>query len=178
MDRASSNPPKTILTEFFVLCQRDDFAKTLLYMDVPRYYTWRNKSWSRRKQGKDVTGFPGVKEAHILGRVYTVNPRQGECFYLRLLLHNIRGPQSFAHLRTVEGNLCSSFREACLRLGLLEDDNQYHLAMQEAAVSNSATSLCSLFAVILAWCEPSNPLDIYEHHKESMAEDFLHQQRT
>ena len=125
-----------------------------------------------------MTGFPGVKEAHILGRVYTVNPRQGECFYLRLLLHNIKGLQSFAHLRTVEGNLCSSFREACLRLGLLEDDNQYHLAMQEAAVSNSAASLCSLFAVILVWCESSNPLDIYEHHKESMAEDFLHQQHT
>ena len=178
MDRASADPPKTTLTEFFVLCQRDDFARTLLYVDVPKYYTWRSKSWNRRKQGKDVNGFPGVKEAHILGRVYTVNPRQGECFYLRLLLHNIRGPQSFAHLRTVEGNLCGSFREACLRLGLLEDDNQYHLAMQEAAVSNSASSLRSLFAVILTWCEPGNPLDIYEHHKESMAEDFLHQQRT
>ena len=78
----------------------------------------------------------------------------------------------------MEGNLCSSFREACFRLGLLEDDNQYHLAMQEASVSNSAASLRSLFAVILTWCEPSNPLDIYEQHKESMAEDFLHQQRT
>ena len=45
-------------------------------------------------------------------------------------------------------------------------------------MSNSAASLCSLFAVILTWCEPSNPLDIYEQHKESMSEDFLHQQRT
>ena len=170
MDQASADPPKTTLTEFFVLCQRDDFAKILLYMDVPKYYTWRSKSWNRRKQGKDVNSFPGVKEAHILGRVYTVNPRQGECFYLRLLLHNIRGPQSFAHLRIVEGNLCGSFHEACLRLGLLEDDNQYHLALQEAAFSNSASSLRSLFAVILTWYEPSNPLDIYEHHKESMAE--------
>ena len=78
----------------------------------------------------------------------------------------------------MEGVLCISFSEACFRLGLLEDDNQYHLAMQEASVSNSAASLRSLFAVILTWCEPSNPLDIYEHHKESMAEDYLHQQRT
>ena len=31
MDRASGDPPKTTLTEFFVLCQRNDFAKTLLY---------------------------------------------------------------------------------------------------------------------------------------------------
>ena len=125
-----------------------------------------------------VTDFPGMKQAHILGRVYTVNPCQGECFYLRLLLHTNKRPQSFAHLRTVEGNLYSSFREACLRLGLLEDKNQYQPAMQEAAVSNSAASLLSLFAVILTWCEPSNPLDICDHHKKSMAEDFLHQQRT
>ena len=50
--------------------------------------------------------------------------------------------------------------------------------MEEASVSNSAASLRSLLAVILTWCEPSNPLDIYEHHKEAMAEDFLHQHRT
>ena len=41
--------------------------------------------------------------------------------------------------------------------------------------SNSATSLHSLFAVILTWCDPSSPLDIY---KEVMAEDFLHQHCT
>ena len=178
LDRASGDPPKTTLTEFFSLCRVDGFAKTLLYVDIPKYYTWNNKSWNRRKQGTDVAGFPGVKEAHVLGRVYTIYPRQGECFYLRLLLYHIRGPQSFAELKTVEGDLCSSFREPCFRLGLLEDDNQYHLAMQEASVSNSASSLRSLIAVILTWCEPSNPLDIYEHHKEHMAEDFLHQQRT
>ena len=147
LDRAPGDPPKTTLTEFFTLCRVDGFAKTLLYVDIPRYYTWNNKSWNRRKQGTDVAGFPGVKEAHVLGRVYTINPRQGECFYLRLLLHHIRGPQSFAELKTVEGDLCSSFREA---LGLLEDDNQYHLAIQEASVSNSASSLRSLFAVILS----------------------------
>ena len=50
--------------------------------------------------------------------------------------------------------------------------------MQEASVSNSAASLRSLFAVIVTWCEPSNPLEIYEHHKEAMAEDFLHQFHT
>ena len=78
-------------------------------------------------------------------------------------------------LKTVNGDLCSSFREACFKLGLLEDDNQYHLAMEEASVSNSAASLRSLFAVILTWCEPNNPLEIYEHHREAMTEDFLHQ---
>ena len=77
LDRASGNPPKTTLTEFFALCRVDSFAKTLLYVDVPKYYTWNNKSWCRRKQGTEVAGYAGIKEAHILGRVYTINPRQG-----------------------------------------------------------------------------------------------------
>ena len=63
-------------------------------------------------------------------------------------------------------------------MGLLEDDSQYHLAMEEAPVSNSPASIYTLFAVILAWCEPSNSLDIYDNHKEAMVEDFLHQQCT
>ena len=48
-DQALGNPPETTLTEFFVLCQVDNFAKTLLYVDVPEYYMWNNKSWQRRK---------------------------------------------------------------------------------------------------------------------------------
>ena len=51
LDQASGDPPKTTLTEFFALCR-------VLYVDIPKYYTWNNKSWSRRKQGTDVTGFP------------------------------------------------------------------------------------------------------------------------
>ena len=109
---------------------------------------------------------PGVKQAQALGRVYAISSHQGECFYPRLLLNNVKGLQSFAALRTVDGYLCSSFSEACLKLALLKDDNQYHLAMEEATVSNSPASIRTLFAVILAWCEPSNPLEIYDNHKE------------
>jgi len=150
-------------------------CQTLLYVDVPKYYTWSNKSWQRRKQGTPVAGYPEVKQAQAIGRVYTISPRQRECFYLRLLLHNVKGPQSLADLKTVDGDLCSFFHEACLKFGLLEDDNQYHLAMEEPKVSNSLASIRTLFAVILAWCYP---LNIYDIHKEAMVEDFLHQQRT
>ena len=48
-DQASGDPPKTTLAEFFVRCQVGNFAKTLLYVDVPEYYTWNSKSWQRRK---------------------------------------------------------------------------------------------------------------------------------
>ena len=52
-------PAKTTLTAFFKLCQNDQFAKTLLYCDVPRYYTWNatTKSFQRRKKGLILKNF-------------------------------------------------------------------------------------------------------------------------
>ncbi|XP_017470629.1 PREDICTED: uncharacterized protein LOC108362237 [Rhagoletis zephyria] len=40
-------PPATTLTEFYSLCQDDIFAKTLLYSEVPKFYTWNSTSQTR-----------------------------------------------------------------------------------------------------------------------------------
>ena len=62
--------------------------------------------------------------------------------------------------------------------------HHYHIMVRQMCLSyvglndyssSSAASLCSLFVMILTWCEPSSPLDIY---KEAIAEDFLHQHFT
>ena len=86
----------------------------------------------------------------------------------------LRGPRLFSGLRIVNGDLCSSFHEACFKLDLLEDDRQYHLAMQEASLNNSPSGIRGLFSIILAWCEPSNRSELYDTDKNAMAEDFLH----
>lgn len=39
-ERVATEPGNTTLTAFFELCQNDSFAKTLLYSEVPNYYTW------------------------------------------------------------------------------------------------------------------------------------------
>jgi len=39
VEKKVENPPKTTLTAFFSLCQTDDFAKTLLYYRIPKYFT-------------------------------------------------------------------------------------------------------------------------------------------
>ena len=77
---------------FFDLCTEDEFARTLIYNEVPRYYTWQDKDhhWKRRKQGDIVEGFPEIKRTDTTGRVYTVHPNQFECFCLRILLHHVR----------------------------------------------------------------------------------------
>lgn len=103
MQNIVDNPPKTTLTAFFDLCNSDEFAKTLLYHEVPHYYTWANNKFSRKKRGQDVVGHPGIKKAAALGRVYSIHPSQSECFYLRILLHHVRGPTSFQDLKTVDG---------------------------------------------------------------------------
>ena len=167
-------PPKTTLVAFFELCQTDDFARTLLYVDVPRYYTWNatQRSFQRRKQGYKMPDHPGIFKSETLGRVYTVHPNNFECFCLRLLLHQIRGPKSFNELRTVDGTVRQTYREACNMMGLLEDDNHWNLTLEEATVSQSPSALRNLFAIMITACEVSDPLSLWETHKEALTEDI------
>ena len=171
-DRAAE-PPATTLTGFFELCSNDDFAKTLLYIDVPRYYRWVNKKWQRRKQGHIVPETDGIRKSTTLGRIYTVHPRNTECYLLRLLLLHVRGPTSFADLRTVDGTVYDTYAEACRERGLLADDQHWHLALTEATVTDRPYKIRDMFAIMLHMCEISDPLRLWEQHKEAMAQDFL-----
>ena len=121
--------------------------------------------FKRRVQGIAVVGYPDVRETDALGRVYTVHPNNFECFFLRLLLHTVRGPTSFEALRTVNSRICGTFREACQLRRLLEDDRQWDATMSKAAAAQSSASLRNLFALILTTCGPSNPKQLWESYK-------------
>ncbi|XP_073995589.1 uncharacterized protein [Rhodnius prolixus] len=177
------NPPKTTLTEFFELCNRADafgaFAQTLLYSEVPRYFTWaQSKKWIPRKQGIPVDACPGLFKSNSLGRVYTVNPRQTECFYLRLLLVNVTGPLSFQDIRKVDGQQYPTYKDACLALGLLEDDNHWDSMLAEAALNCTGTQIRLLFAIVLTTCFPARAQMLWDNHKDSMTDDILYRHRT
>lgn len=115
-EQRAAAPSHTTLTAFFKLSESDVFAKTLLYAEVPTYFTWNasKKEFQQRKHGIRVDGHL-VKQMY-LGCIYTVHPNNAKCFYLRLLLINVRGPTSFQQLRTVNGQLCATYREAGQRL--------------------------------------------------------------
>ncbi|XP_042208656.1 uncharacterized protein LOC121856919 [Homarus americanus] len=181
LERAVGPPPPTTLTRFFQLCQDDDFAKTLKYAELPQYYIWikSTKKWNRRKRGTLIDGVNEngpVWKAPAIGRMYTISPRVGECYFLRLL-NEVRGPTSFQDLKIVDGILCTTFREACLARGLLENDDHLRLAMQEARISQSPANMRCLFAIILITCSPSNPAELWEIFKETLSEDYLMQHR-
>ncbi|XP_026476423.1 uncharacterized protein LOC113382080 [Ctenocephalides felis] len=178
VDRAA-HPPPTTLTSFFSICQRDDFARTLMYADMPRYYTWNasSKSFQRRKKGTPVEGYPNIFATDAIGRIYTVHPNNDECYYLRLLLVNVPGPTSFQQLKTVDGHLCATYREACHMLQLLEDDSHWDNTLKDAIISSSPHQVRTLFAIIISTCFPSNPKDLWIKYRDDMSEDILHSAR-
>jgi len=169
------NPNNTTLLGFFELCKNDSFARTLLYSEVPAYFIWKNNKFSRRKQGKGVSGHPGDKQDHVIGRVYTVHPNNAECYYLRLLLHEVRGPTWFNDLKTVSGVVHPSYQSACQALGLLEDDTHWDRTLEEATIIDSPQKIRQLFAVLLVFCQLADPLKLWEKHKDSMSEDVKRQ---
>ena len=67
----ASEPQRTTLTAYCQLCQNDDFVKTLLYCEVPRYYRWETsaRKWCRRIQGTPVENQPGIESSETLRRV-------------------------------------------------------------------------------------------------------------
>ncbi|XP_069968901.1 uncharacterized protein [Bactrocera oleae] len=173
-------PPKATLTEFFTLCQKNNvngqFAKKLLYTDIPCYFTWNTsaKKWEPRKKGEPHPSIPGIFKAKTLGRLYTVHPKQRECFYLRLLLVNVPGPISFQFLRTVNGQVFSTYQDACHALQLLEDDNHWDLTLSDAALASTPSNIRQLFAIILTTCFPTHSSTLWEKYKNSMTEDILY----
>ncbi|KAL8563363.1 hypothetical protein ACOMHN_008202 [Nucella lapillus] len=125
--------------------------------------TWKltRKQWQKRKRGKAI------------GRMYTISPRQGECYFLRLLLNVVKGPKSYDDLKTVNGEVCATFREACQKQSLLEDDQHLQLAMEEACANQSPKLLQDLLAIILMSCNPSQPGHLRVNFRDHLAEDFL-----
>lgn len=137
-----------------------------------------SKKFQRRKQGKRVPGYADVYSTDALGRIYTVHPSNDECFCLRLLIINVRGPTSFENIRTVDGVLCTTYREVCQRMQLLENDSQWDNALGDAILSAHPHQIRTLFSIIIATCFPSSPIDLWTKYKDEMSDDILHQMRV
>lgn len=96
---------------------------------------------------------------------------------MRLLLINVRGPRSFEELRTVNGHVCATYRDACNQLNLLENDAHWDTSLADASNTARPQQIRMLFAIILTICSPSNPKELWEKYKDFMSEDILHSLR-
>lgn len=89
------------------------------------------------------------KAKFVAGSIHMVRPRKEEQYYLRMILHHMKGAASYKDLRNVNGEECASSRDICRRRGLLIDSMEWKNTLQEGFHSNFAP-LTELFAIILA----------------------------
>ncbi|GFS74492.1 ATP-dependent DNA helicase [Trichonephila clavipes] len=141
---------------------------------IGRYISSNEAAWR-------IFGFPIHERDPAVVRLAihleNVSPRHTECFYLRLLLVNVTGPLSFQDIRKVNGQQYPTYKDACLALGLLEDDNQWECMLAEVALNCTAIQIRRLFAIVLTTCFPARAQILWEIHKDSMTDDILHQHR-
>ncbi|KAJ8911351.1 hypothetical protein NQ315_011644 [Exocentrus adspersus] len=100
-----------------------------------------------------------------------------ELYFLRLLLRHVPGASSFEDLRTVNGTLLGTFREACDAMNLLRHPDEYDRCLQEAALQRHPAQMRRLFALIICIMtdEMIDTIPIlWQRHRDRLIEDYLH----
>ena len=133
--------------------------------------------WKRRERGH--VGENHEISTDAVGRVpiITWNAHQSELYYLRMLLHHKLGATCHNDLKKVQVEnqdiLCESFKDACLKLGLLEDDTEIGKAMEEASSIRCGDSLREFFCSLLIFCNPSDSLKFWNDWKTELCRDKM-----
>ena len=177
--RVEKGAPVTTLTHWFDYLRRhhatDPDCLQYKYCDFPEQYKYCKKSgWTRRVRGT-------TEEKRTIGRVHTVHPKVGEQFYLRTLLHHVPASElapfgfTYSSFLRVPGRStpADSFKQACELRGLLQDDEEWHRVLQDAASDTVyMPKMRELFVSILLYCEPQDSATLFETFYMDMADDF------
>jgi hypothetical protein len=158
---------KTMLTEWFVANTKHASARTLTYCDFPTKWSWvaDDKTWVKRVRGDKI------------GRIYYVHPSTGELYYLRMLLMIVKGASCYADVRTYNGIVYESFKDACTARGLLGDDNEWYCAFDEALTWGMGNQLRQLFVTMVLFCGVLDESVFFERYWIYLAEDIQHKIR-
>ena len=164
---ARQNVEKTQLTAWFDYNSVYNNSLGLTYWQFPQYYTWnaKSKSWHPRRCAK------------VIGRMYFVLLSKGEQFFLQLLLTVFEGGRSWEHLRTWNGQVFGIFKETCMTRGLLEDDHEWRICLEESIAMQSGMAYHRSFAVILLTDEVAEPHVLWDQLKAGLCDDVKHKLR-
>jgi len=157
------NNLRTKLTSWLEANNKFPTAQHYTYIEFPEHFIWHSngKYWDIRRGSHNK-----------ISRIAHVNPTQGDTYYLRMLLHIVKGATSFSEIRTITGHEYPTFRSACQALGLLGDDQEWSLALNDAAQWASPYQLRQLFITLLLFCEVTNPRNLFHDHAAKMSEDI------
>ncbi len=151
-----------MMTEWFKTNQELEVASSLTFDQFLQQWVWNQKlkQWTMRKRGFAIC------------HMYYAHPTLSEYYYLQMLLNCIKGATSYEHLRTVDGPKHDTFKDACIVMGLLVDDNEWHQAFKEASLWALGRQLRDMFASMLMFCEVMNPRHVWDAHWESLSDDI------
>lgn len=146
------------------------------------FYSWnyKYKYWKKRRNPLEEE----PNKAKMFVRVYSVSPNRPELLAMRfifsddfvffypvyrtLLLYRT-GPTSYEDLRTVDGKIYATFMEAAQKLGLIESDEMFVRAMEDACSQFlSQKKLCYYFSMLLCHACPADPEKLFEKFLDQM----------
>ena len=167
-EAVAEGPKDTKLTAFFKLMLHNPEHRTLKYPDVVDHFTWeaQPRRWKLR-----------TNRSNTMARMYSVHPAAGDRFFLRLLLLTVPGPTSFEDLRTHDGILYPTFRDACVARGLTEDSQEWVQTLTDAVRYMMPQALRGLFSILLVDCQLTGAVALWEQFEQDLCEDFLHRRR-
>ena len=92
-----------------------------------------------------------------------------------MLLHDSfsRGKISFKDMLIApSGKQCETFKEVCFEIGLLSEDLEWKKVFEEAATTKLPSKIRNLFVIILLFCMPSSPKQLFDEFWQNWSEDF------
>ena len=142
--------------------RKDNHAKNIKYVNIPKYYNFENKCWIKRKRNQ---------EHYTIDRINIVSPKDIERFHLKLILNHVKGATSFQDLRTYENITYNTYREIAIKMGLVDYDLQIKNIFKETCDVMSGYQLRQFFAWFLL-SENINGNNIWNEFNNVFTKDF------
>ena len=160
---------KTTLTQFFELNKNEESkSRDILYPNILQRYTWNKAAKEYNERKRSMNGSNDERKSDTIGRIPVVafTPKSQERYFLRLLLHHVKGPTSYENLKTVDGEVCETFKAACIKLGLWESDDEIEKSLEEAASIKFGSALRHCFVMLFVHAMPANPRELYSAQEQ------------
>ncbi|CAN1164070.1 hypothetical protein LINPERPRIM_LOCUS32980 [Linum perenne] len=157
----------SMLLEWMERNKYDLEARKYTFLEFPKHYVWTttSKKWTPRKR------------KYCIGRIYNCPPSSNERFYLRMLLHIVKGCTSFEEIRTVNDVQYDSFQAACNAYGILTDDGEWHNCLHEVSFTATPKQMRMLFVTIIMYSRVANVGDLWCKNWELLSDDIQYLRR-
>jgi hypothetical protein len=157
-------------TAYMELCRMDANARSYLFEEIERDYTFHVKDVSGQYVWRFDPRRRNARGGMHIGMIYPPSRRNHELFATYLLALELRGLQSFEDLRTLNRptdrnydplrpvEVCATAIEACVRRNLMTSDETWIEVMEQAACAiHNSRLFVRFFVSLLLFSQPSDP---------------------